>query len=328
MMESRLISSPPPRRGGAAVALVAVACAVSLAACAREAALPPITPAAHQAAWKTWKASRTAWLATPGKALSFTGLRWIREGATTIGAETTNGYVLKGRAVPPVLGTLFREGHNVRFVPAAAGSGALIDSVPATARRLFTDADTNKPSRVDVGSAGFRIVRRVDSVGVRSFDIDKADPKTMEPLTYFPLDPAWRVAGVFTPLAKPDTQAFATTAGVGEIHIALGTVTATLAGVKHEFLAMAGSNPLDLYFTFSDETSGEETYGFRFVHAAIDTATKVVTFDMNFAYNPDCAFSKFTTCPLPPLQNRVPVRITAGEKMAKHVAEPAKSAQK
>ncbi len=327
MVQSRLVLSHPARRSGAAAAVVVVACAVSLAACAREAALPPITPAAHQAAWETWKASRTAWLATPGKALSFTGLRWIREGATTIGADTTNGYVLKGRNVPALLGTLIREGHTVRFEP-APGVNALIDSVPATARRLYTDADTSKPSRVDVGSAGFRVVRRVDSVGVRSFDIDKADPKTMEPLTYFPLDPAWRVAGTFTPLAKPDTQAFATTAGVGEIHIALGTVTATLAGVRHEFLAMAGSNPLDLYFTFSDETSGEETYGFRFVHAAIDTATKIVTFDMNFAYNPDCAFSKFTTCPLPPLQNRVPVRITAGEKMAKHVAEPVKAASR
>ena len=61
---------------------------------------------------------------------------------------------------------------------------------------------------------------------------------------------------------------------------------------------------------------------------SIDTVTRVVTFDMNYAYNPDCAFSKFTTCPLPPLQNRVPVRITAGEKMAKPVAEPVKAASR
>ncbi len=312
MKGSRVVLSAPLR----ARAAVLLSIAVTLAACAREASLPPITPAAHQAAWEKWKTSRTTWLSTPGKALSFTGLRWIQEGATTVGADSNSGYVLKGRSVPPLVGTLIRDGHTVRFEP-AAGVAALIDSVPATARRLYTDADTNKPSRVDVGSAGFRVIRRVDSVGIRSFDIDLADPKTIEPLTYFPLDPAWRVAGTFTPFSKPDTQAFATTAGVGEIHIGLGTVTATLAGVKHDFLAMAGSNPLDLYFTFSDETSGEETYGFRFVHAAIDTATKIVTFDMNFAYNPDCAFSKFTTCPLPPLQNRVPLRITAGEKMAK-----------
>ena len=36
--------------------------------------------------------------------------------------------------------------------------------------------------------------------------------------------------------------------------------------------------------------------------------------DFNKAYNPPCAFTPFATCPLPPLQNRLPIRIEAGEK--------------
>ncbi|MGH8193295.1 MAG: DUF1684 domain-containing protein, partial [Woeseiaceae bacterium] len=36
--------------------------------------------------------------------------------------------------------------------------------------------------------------------------------------------------------------------------------------------------------------------------------------DFNKAYNPPCVFSNFATCPLPPAQNRLPLRITAGEK--------------
>ena len=36
--------------------------------------------------------------------------------------------------------------------------------------------------------------------------------------------------------------------------------------------------------------------------------------DLNRAYNPPCAFSQFTTCPLPPRQNILKVRIEAGEK--------------
>jgi uncharacterized protein (DUF1684 family) len=85
--------------------------------------------------------------------------------------------------------------------------------------------------------------------------------------------------------------------------------------------AFAGSKPNDLFLSFSDETSGEETYGFRFLHAALDTVTKVVSLDFNYAYNPECAFSKFTTCPLPPEGNRIPVRIPAGEKVVKHLNE-------
>jgi uncharacterized protein (DUF1684 family) len=39
-----------------------------------------------------------------------------------------------------------------------------------------------------------------------------------------------------------------------------------------------------------------------------------VVLDFNRAYNPPCAFTDFATCPLPPRQNVLPVRIEAGEK--------------
>jgi uncharacterized protein (DUF1684 family) len=36
--------------------------------------------------------------------------------------------------------------------------------------------------------------------------------------------------------------------------------------------------------------------------------------DFNVARNPPCAYSQFTTCPLPPAENRLAVAIEAGEK--------------
>jgi hypothetical protein len=39
-----------------------------------------------------------------------------------------------------------------------------------------------------------------------------------------------------------------------------------------------------------------------------------VELDFNKAYNPPCAFTPYATCPLPPPENRLPVRIEAGEK--------------
>jgi uncharacterized protein (DUF1684 family) len=32
------------------------------------------------------------------------------------------------------------------------------------------------------------------------------------------------------------------------------------------------------------------------------------------AYNPPCAFNPYTTCPIPLKENRLPVKILAGEK--------------
>lgn len=315
---SRSVRRMPMR---AALLLPALAASVVMAACTNEPGIPAISAAAHGDTLSKWQASRAAWLKIPGRPVSYTGLVWIPQGASTIGSDSTSTVKLAGRDVPALVGTLVREGNGVRFEPANAQVAALtrIDSMPASARQLRSDADKGGPSRVEVGSAGFRIVRRVDSVGVRMWDADLAAAERIAPLTYFPLDPAWRAAGRLIPAAKPETLAVPTTAGVGEIHIVLGAVEFTLGGKVQRLTAFAGANARDLYFSFSDETSGEETYGFRFLHAAFDTVSRAVVMDFNFAYNPDCAFSSFTTCPLPPQENRLPVRITAGEKTAVHL---------
>jgi uncharacterized protein (DUF1684 family) len=39
-----------------------------------------------------------------------------------------------------------------------------------------------------------------------------------------------------------------------------------------------------------------------------------ITIDFNKAYSPPCAFTPYATCPLPPDENRLPIRIPAGEK--------------
>ena len=39
-----------------------------------------------------------------------------------------------------------------------------------------------------------------------------------------------------------------------------------------------------------------------------------VLLDFNLATNPYCAYTAYATCPLPPAQNRLPVRIEAGER--------------
>lgn len=319
---SRSVRRSPART---ALLLPAVAVVSAIAACASdELSIPAISAAVHQDTLSKWQASRAAWLKIPGRPVSYTGLVWLTQGANTIGSESPAKVKLTGRDVPALVGTLVRLGNSVRFEPAnpQVASITRIDSAPATTRDLRSDVDSGGPSRVEVGSAGFRIVRRVDSVGVRMWDADLASAERIAPLTYFPLDGAWRVAGRLIPAAKPETLAVPTTAGVAEVHIVLGTVEFTVAGKPQRLTAMAGNGARDLYFTFSDETSGEETYGFRFLHAALDTATKAVVMDFNFAYNPDCAFSSFTTCPLPPQENRLPVRITAGEKTAVHVVGP------
>ena len=70
------------------------------------------------------------------------------------------------------------------------------------------------------------------------------------------------------------------------------------------------------YMIFADRTNGRSTYGpGRFVY----TDSKVneqgmVVIDFNKSYNPPCSFTAYSTCTLPPRQNRLPVFIEAGER--------------
>jgi uncharacterized protein (DUF1684 family) len=68
-----------------------------------------------------------------------------------------------------------------------------------------------------------------------------------------------------------------------------------------------------LFIMFADATSGHETYGagrFLTIPLPVDG---VALLDFNKAYNPPCALNDFATCPLPPPQNRLPLRVDAGE---------------
>ena len=78
------------------------------------------------------------------------------------------------------------------------------------------------------------------------------------------------------------------------------------------------SDAKELFYVFRDLTSGKETYGAgRFFYSEFPRDGHVVL-DFNKAYNPPCAFTPYATRPLPPAENRLAVRIEAGEKKYGH----------
>ena len=65
---------------------------------------------------------------------------------------------------------------------------------------------------------------------------------------------------------------------------------------------------------FKDATNASTTYGSRMLNPAVVAKGEWTVLDFNVASNPPCAYSQFTTCPLPPAENRLAVAIEAGEK--------------
>src|SRR5712691_4007019 len=74
-----------------------------------------------------------------------------------------------------------------------------------------------------------------------------------------------------------------------------------------------------LHFILRDATSTSTTYGAcRFLYTAFPTngldKTGELVLDFNRLENPPCAYTPFSTCPLPPAGNRLPIPLPAGEK--------------
>jgi uncharacterized protein (DUF1684 family) len=87
------------------------------------------------------------------------------------------------------------------------------------------------------------------------------------------------------------------------------------AGMTLRLDALREKGQDKLFIIFADRTSGKETYGAgRYLYAPLPDKDGRVVLDFNRAENPACAFTTFATCPLPPAQNRLAIRVEAGEK--------------
>lgn len=82
---------------------------------------------------------------------------------------------------------------------------------------------------------------------------------------------------------------------------------------------VAKKYPKLLFIPFIDGTSNRESYGGgRYLDLTEQTHDQYVL-DFNLAYNPSCAYGRTTfSCPVPPPENHLRVRIAAGEKKWQH----------
>jgi len=158
----------------------------------------------------------------------------------------------------------------------------------------------------------FHIMKRGDELFLRVRDAESPRRKHFAGLDWYPVDAAWRIEAQWVPFASPRTVPITNVLGQTSQEPVHGKAVLTVAGRALELLPLTEGD--ELFFIFTDETAPEETYGAaRFLYAKATQDGKIVL-DFNRAYNPPCAFTPFATCPLPPKENRLPLRLTAGEK--------------
>lgn len=257
------------------------------------------------------RAERLAALTAPDGWLSLIGLEWLQPGANRIGSAADNDIVLK--AGPAHLGTITLDDSGSATIELAKNSGALVDGREVERATLVDDAPGHKPTEVRFGSAQFFVIARDGRKALRVKD-EKAETRThFLGLDYFPIDPSWRVVAEWVPFDPPHELEIGSVLGTIDKEKVPGKAVFTRDGQTFELYPIQ-EEPNSLFFVFGDRTSGKETYGAaRFLDTPLAKDGKLVL-DFNEARNPPCAFTPYATCPLAPPENRLDVRITAGEK--------------
>jgi uncharacterized protein (DUF1684 family) len=289
--------------------LVALIAVLSVAGCNRA----PVDPKAHRAEVETWRTARLDRLKAEEGWLTLVGLYWLRDGENTFGRAPHNTLVLDHAQLPEVAGSFFFGDGKVRFA-ARPDASITHDGQPVTSVDMAPDT-SGAPTKLQAGTLRFHVIERAGRMGVRVRDIEHPLRTQFAGLDYYGIDAEWVRKARFTPYDPPKIIPIVNVLGMVEDMTSPGYLTFKKSGQEWRLDAILESPDADqLFIMFADGTSGHGTYGAgRFLYIPLPVDNKVLI-DFNKAYSPPCAFNEFATCPLPPSQNRIALRIDVGEK--------------
>jgi len=273
-----------------------------------------VHPAAENydtAALLKFRADRVTSLTADNGWLTVAGLHFLNAGDNRVGSDPANDIVLDFASVPKHVGVILVAGTSVR-IRAAEGQTLAINDRTVAESELHGSFDGKPTDTLKFGPVSFFVHYSGPRLALRVRDQQSALRTGFRGLRWYDPDPAYRVSGAFTAYPEKKTVQIPNILGDLEPFTAVGTVTFTLGGQAHTLEAWGSGKRL--WFVFRDRTSGRETYpSARFLYTEAAVEGKVVM-DFNFTQNPPCAYNPYTTCPLPPQQNRLPIAIAAGEK--------------
>jgi uncharacterized protein (DUF1684 family) len=278
-------------------------------------ATPP--PEDVAAATRAWEEKRLQGLQAEDGWLTLVGLGWLKQGVNTAGSDG-KAMVVFPEGAPANVGTFTRSGLTVSFQP-APGVAVSRGGKPFSGGAVQTDQQGGvEPDVFQLGRFRFHLIVRGERVGVRIKDPEARGRKEFKGIPTYPPSTRWRVVARWEPANPPTEIAIPNVLGDVDRSPSPGTAVFTIDGKEYRLTPVLEGDSPELFFIFGDETNRSETYGAgRFLYAEPAKDGKVIL-DFNRAYNPPCAFSAFATCPLPPKQNLLALRVDGGEKRLSH----------
>lgn len=267
---------------------------------------PAVEQTKYQADYRAWREAQQGLISD---VLSIVGVWPLEQGETPFGSDATLPIVLPLRGAPNQAGVLRRDGAMISVVPSADSALRLADGRPVREAMTLEQDVWIDSLLLYVSDAGD------DRRWLTARDMKHPAIANPPALDVYPLDAKWRVAARFDAFEAPKAAQVSDVRGGAMNFLALGQLVFRVNEREHRLTAFGEPGGGEFFVMFKDATNTTTTYGgYRILTPTVVNGGEWTVIDFNLAFNPPCAYSRFTLCPLPPPENKLPVAIEAGLK--------------
>lgn len=264
--------------------------------------------------FESWKEARINGLTSPFGWLSVTGLIWLKEQEEELSVGTDRQYDVN---IPfPAsanFGMLKKKKDGWDFMP-ASNSKLRIDNKLLTDKIDLKDDMTSNPTIINYESTFWYLIKRGNNYGIRIKDTLNGPRFELKSIPTFEYNSKFVIEAEVVRASTQDSILITNVQGVTIPTKLMGWLKFDFEGQKQSIAFTDGGK--DTWFAvYGDLTNSAETYGAgRFIYVDVPANSTNVQIDFNRSENPPCYFTAFATCPLPPRENILSARITAGER--------------
>lgn len=259
-----------------------------------------------------WDKERLASLKSATGWVNLVGLFWLKPGENSFGSDPSNALVYAHPEFPARLGRFILTEKEVIW-KAEPGHAVLEKNKPFEQGTIFY-LDSLRSLSLGYKTFRWSIIKREQLIGVRFRDLASPALDVLKKIDRFPVSRTWVLEAEFIPSLVPSIT---TTNILGQSYQQPhpGKIRFTIEGKTYQLDVVDEGEPDEYHIVFGDATNGTTSYeSGRFIDIPKPDANGKTTIDFNKAYNPPCAFSEFSTCPIPSKANTLSISILAGEK--------------
>ena len=281
-----------------------------ITACSRSDLGKAPLPDNYEEEFDTWQESRMESLTNPTGWMRLAGMYWLEEGQNSFGTGDQADIKFPEGTLPAYAGEFMLADGKVTL-QAADDVEFTYNEEPFQQREIY---DGEEALSIQYGSLEWLVIERGDLIGIRLYNKDNPRVDDFTGFERYPIVPEWHLKAKFIPADDGETISIVNVLGQLMDAPTPGTIEFMKNGEIYTLDALEGTD--QMFLIVGDLTNKTETYqAGRYLYIDYpEEGSNYTVIDFNKLYNPPCAYNLFSTCQLPPVQNRLNLEITAGEK--------------